>query len=112
MPPIAKLRMVRQSVSQTSAVEKHAGRLGNWSFGPSRPRGYDGGGFSGRQIGVPESVVMARGGWKTASMFRRYAIVSAADQKQTVELLEIARARDRERAEAERPLGSAPHFGE
>jgi hypothetical protein len=29
--------------------------------------------------GVPESVVMTQGGWKTAAMFRRYAIVSSAD---------------------------------
>ncbi len=29
-----------------------------------------------RAAGVPESVVMAIGGWKTPAMFRRYAIVS------------------------------------
>jgi integrase len=40
-----------------------------------------------RRAGVPESVIMATGGWKTASMFRRYAIVSAADQKDAMLML-------------------------
>ncbi len=42
-----------------------------------------------RAAGVPESVVMAIGGWKTASTFR--AIVSSADQHAAVEMLERAR---------------------
>lgn len=45
-----------------------------------------------RAAGVPESVVMSMGGWKTAAMFRRYAIVSSADQRAAVEMLERARA--------------------
>lgn len=45
-----------------------------------------------RRAGVPESVVMAMGGWKTAAMFRRYAIVSSADQREAVELIERKRA--------------------
>jgi len=45
-----------------------------------------------RAAGVPESVVMAMGGWKTAAMFRRYAIVSSADQRAAIEMLERARA--------------------
>jgi integrase len=45
-----------------------------------------------RAAGVPESVVMAIGGWKTPAMFRRYAIVSTADQRAAVEKLERARA--------------------
>jgi integrase len=45
-----------------------------------------------RAAGVPESVIMATGGWRTPSMLRRYAIVSSADQKAVVELLERARA--------------------
>jgi integrase len=44
-----------------------------------------------RAAGVPESVVMSTGGWKTAAMFRRYAIVSNADQRAAVEMLEKAR---------------------
>lgn len=53
-----------------------------------------------RAAGVPESVVMAMGGWKTATMFRRYAIVSSADQRAAVEMLERARA---QRASATAP---------
>lgn len=45
-----------------------------------------------RRAGVPESVVMSMGGWKTADMFRRYAIVSSADQREAVEMLERARS--------------------
>jgi integrase len=45
-----------------------------------------------RQAGVPESVVMEIGGWKTDSMFRRYAIVSNADIKTGIEQLEQSRA--------------------
>ena len=44
-----------------------------------------------RAAGVPESVIMAAGGWKTPAMFRRYAIVSSADQRALVEMLEQAR---------------------
>ena len=47
-----------------------------------------------RKAGVPESVIMATGGWKTASMFRRYAIVSSADQRDAMEKLELDRAKD------------------
>jgi integrase len=53
-----------------------------------------------RRAGVPESVIMSTGGWRTASMFRRYAIVSATDQREAVALLEAARERDR----AKRPV--------
>jgi hypothetical protein len=45
-----------------------------------------------RAAGVAESVVMAIGGWKTAAIFRRYAIVSSADGRAAVEMLERARA--------------------
>jgi integrase len=45
-----------------------------------------------RSAGVPESVIMATGGWRTPSMLRRYAIVSSADQRAAVEMLERARA--------------------
>jgi integrase len=47
-----------------------------------------------RRAGVPESVVMEIGGWKTDSMFRRYAIVSNADIKTGIEQLEQSRAKD------------------
>jgi integrase len=45
-----------------------------------------------RAAGVPESVIMTMGGWKTAAMFRRYAIVSGADGRAAVEMLERSRA--------------------
>ena len=48
-----------------------------------------------RRAGVPESVIMATGGWKTAEVFRRYAIVSSADQREAVTMLEAARERNR-----------------
>ncbi len=44
-----------------------------------------------RRAGVPESVVQAIGGWKTAATFKRYAIVSNADQREAMEKLEQAR---------------------
>lgn len=44
-----------------------------------------------RRAGVSESVIMSVGGWRTTSMFRRYAIVSSADQRAAVEMLELAR---------------------
>ena len=45
-----------------------------------------------RRAGVPESVIMAMGGWKTPSMFRRYAIVSSGDQRAAVEMIVRERA--------------------
>lgn len=47
-----------------------------------------------RSAGVPESVVQKIGGWKTASMFKRYAIVSDADARNAISRLEQARAED------------------
>ena len=55
---------------------------------------------------MPESVVMSTGGWKTAAMFRRYAIVSNADQRAAVEMPEKARELQ-ERARAELSHNSA-----
>jgi integrase len=52
-----------------------------------------------RRAGVPESVIMAMGGWKTPSMFRRYAIVSSADQRAAVEMIVRDRAELRAREE-------------
>jgi integrase len=54
-----------------------------------------------RIAGVPETVVMAMGGWKTAAMFRRYAIVSDADQKVAVKMMARARAKHTAKAAAE-----------
>jgi integrase len=46
-----------------------------------------------RRAGVPESVIMKTGGWKTAAMFRRYTIDSASDQRGAMEALERERER-------------------
>ncbi len=62
-----------------------------------------------RAAGVPESVIMEIGGWRTASMFRRYAIVSPEDRRMAVEKLERARAENAERrARDQNSLFSAP----
>ena len=47
-----------------------------------------------RRAGVPESVIMAMGGWKTPSMFRRYAIVSHADQRAAADMITRNRSKD------------------
>jgi integrase len=47
-----------------------------------------------RKAGVPESVIMATGGWKTPAMFRRYAIVSSADPRDAMTALEAARRKN------------------
>jgi hypothetical protein len=39
---------------------------------------------------VPESVIVATGGWRIAAMFLGYAIVSSADQRDAMEMLESA----------------------
>jgi integrase len=51
-----------------------------------------------RRAGVPETVIMSMGGWKTRKVFERFAIVSASDQREAVKLLQVAR-------EASRVLG-------
>jgi integrase len=65
-----------------------------------------------RRAGVPESVIMATGGWKTASMFRRYAIVSTADQRDAMALLELARERERVEKPISPPTGPFDDFAE
>ena len=63
-----------------------------------------------RAAGVPEQRGDWRmGGWKTAAMFRRYAIVSGADGRAAVEMLERSRAQ-RAAAVAETAPETAP-FG-
>ena len=54
-----------------------------------------------RRAGVPQSVIMEIGGWKTDSMFRRYAIVSHADHKAAVEKLEQHRLEISQQGKAE-----------
>jgi len=64
-----------------------------------------------RGAGVPESIVQAIGGWKTAETFRRYAIVSPADQQAAIKMLEQAReklGRDLGRDCTENPAATIP----
>jgi len=42
-------------------------------------------------LGIPQQVVMARCGWKTASTFRRYRIVDHADQVAANNAIDVAR---------------------
>jgi hypothetical protein len=51
---------------------------------------------------------MKMGGWKTASMFRRYAIVSDADQRAAVQALERARAEQNSAAFGPAEVKAAP----
>jgi integrase len=64
-----------------------------------------------RRAGVPESVIMAMGGWKTPSMFRRYAIVSSADQRAAVEMIMQGRERERAELRAREQKAVSPPFG-
>ncbi len=62
-----------------------------------------------RRAGIAESVIMKAGGWKTRSMFDRYAIVSSADQRAAMDLLEAQRARDRGANAISPPIGPHTH---
>ena len=57
--------------------------------------------------GVAESVVMQIGGWKTAAMFRRYAIVSNKDKVIAMEKLEAQRVQNSHSSAAEAQTGKA-----
>ena len=52
-----------------------------------------------RRLGIPENVIMRIGGWKTASMFRRYNIVDEAD------LADASRRIDNRQKELESDFG-------
>ena len=52
-----------------------------------------------RRAGVAEGVIMRIGGWKTPSVFDRYAIVSQSDVVDALQKLEEAERRDRARNE-------------
>ena len=47
-----------------------------------------------RRAGVPETIIMKIGGWKTPSVFERYAIVSQADIREAMSSLERKREQD------------------
>jgi hypothetical protein len=45
-----------------------------------------------KAVRLPENMVMAMGGWRTAAMFRCYAIVSSTDQQVAPQGIAEARA--------------------
>ncbi len=55
-----------------------------------------------RRAGIAEGVIMKIGGWKTRSVFERYAIVANSDVNDAVEKLEARRGRQRDGSQ---PLG-------
>jgi integrase len=64
-----------------------------------------------RRAGVAEGVIMKIGGWKTRSVFERYAIVSQSDIRDAMAKLEAGQQRDN--AEAAREQNSAEEqFGQ
>jgi hypothetical protein len=44
-----------------------------------------------RRRGIPESVVMKQGGWRTSSVFRRYNIIDEQDVLDAARVMEVAR---------------------
>jgi len=54
-----------------------------------------------RRAGVAEGVIMKIGGWKTRSVFERYAIVSQTDIRDAMTKLEAGQQRDKAEAERE-----------
>jgi hypothetical protein len=63
-----------------------------------------------RRAGIPESVVMKIGGWKTNSVFRRYAITIRRDMAQAIRQLEDTRKKLAS-AEFGHSLGIVDQFG-
>jgi hypothetical protein len=55
-----------------------------------------------RRAGVAEGVIMKIGGWKTRSVFERYAIVSQSDIRDAMAKLEAGQQRDHAEAPLER----------
>jgi integrase len=67
-----------------------------------------------RRAGVPESIVMKIGGWKTNDMFRRYAIVDSKDMAEAMRKLEVSREEVRAAAQvnSQRTAKEAPETGQ
>ena len=65
-----------------------------------------------RRAGVAEGVIMKIGGWKTRSVFERYAIVSQGDIRDAMTSLEAKQQRDNEEAAQQRSAAAAENqFG-
>jgi integrase len=54
------------------------------------------------RAGVPRSVAMALGGWRSESMYRRYAIASESDLRDGIARLAAFQSKGRERPESEK----------
>lgn len=64
-----------------------------------------------RRAGVAEGVIMKIGGWKTRSVFERYAIVSLSDIRDAMTKLEAGQQRDNAEA-AQEQKASELQFGQ
>ena len=64
-----------------------------------------------RRAGVAEGVIMKIGGWKTRSVFERYAIVSQSDIRDAMAKLEAGQQRDNAEAAREQ-TSSEEQFGQ
>jgi integrase len=53
-----------------------------------------------RRAGIAEGVIMKIGGWRTRSVFERYAIVSQTDVQNALEKLEDSRQSSRQKRAA------------
>jgi integrase len=53
-----------------------------------------------RRAGIAEGVIMKIGGWRTRSVFERYAIVSQTDVQDALEKLEDSRQSSRQKRAA------------
>lgn len=59
-----------------------------------------------RRAGVAEGIIMKIGGWRTRSVFERYAIVSRSDMNDALELQEAEKRAEQERAQVEEQQGN------
>jgi integrase len=64
-----------------------------------------------RRAGVAEGVIMKIGGWKTRSVFERYAIVSQSDIRDAMTALETGQQREKAKAAREQKE-QQKHFGQ
>ena len=59
-----------------------------------------------RRAGIAEGIIMKIGGWRTRSVFERYAIVSQTDVQDALEKLEDSRQSSKQKRAAKEPPGT------